>query len=49
MFDSSFGWRFVNPQMRDLYGVDAMGVKAENLAELYHIIREDKDLFAYTS
>ncbi|HLL96648.1 MAG TPA: acetyl-CoA C-acyltransferase, partial [Spirosoma sp.] len=48
-FDSSFGWRFVNPQMRDLYGVDAMGVTAENLAELYHISREDQDLFAYTS
>ncbi|MDB5241541.1 MAG: pcaF [Spirosoma sp.] len=49
MFDSSFGWRFINPQMRDMYGVDAMGVTAENLAELYHISREDQDLFAYTT
>lgn len=49
LFDSSFGWRFINPQMRDLYGVDAMGVTAENLAELYKISREDQDLFAYRS
>ncbi|WP_460915764.1 3-oxoadipyl-CoA thiolase [Spirosoma areae] len=49
MFDSSFGWRFINPKMQDLYGTDAMGVTAENLAELYHISREDQDLFAYTS
>ncbi len=49
MFDSSFGWRFVNPRMQDMYGVDAMGVTAENLAEMYHISREDQDLFAYAS
>lgn len=49
MFDSSFGWRFVNPQMHKLYGTDAMGVTAENLAEMYHISREDQDLFAYNS
>ena len=49
MFDSSFGWRFVNPKMHDLYGTDAMGVTAENLAELYHISRDDQDLFAYNS
>lgn len=49
LFDSSFGWRFINPKMRDLYGVDAMGVTAENLAELYTISREDQDLFAYRS
>lgn len=49
MFDSSFGWRFINPQMRDMYGVDAMGQTAENLAEMYHISREDQDMFAYTS
>lgn len=49
LFDSSFGWRFVNPRMRDTYGVDAMGVTAENLAELYQISRADQDLFAYTS
>ncbi|MBC8156125.1 MAG: acetyl-CoA C-acyltransferase, partial [Bacteroidetes bacterium] len=49
MHDSSFGWRFVNPRMRDLYGVDAMGMTAENLAERYHISRTDQDLFAYRS
>lgn len=49
MVDSSFGWRFINPKMRDMYGVDAMGVTAENLAERYHISREDQDQFAYWS
>jgi acetyl-CoA acyltransferase len=49
MYDSSFGWRFINPKMRDMYGVDAMGVTAENLAELYKISREDQDQFAYWS
>ena len=34
MFDSSFGWRFVNPKMQLKYGTDAMGVTAENLVEL---------------
>lgn len=49
MFDSSFGWRFVNPKMHALYGTDPMGVTAENLAEMYNISREDQDLFAYRS
>lgn len=49
LFDSSFGWRFVNPLMHKLYGTDAMGVTAENLAEMYNISREDQDLFAYNS
>lgn len=49
MFDSSFGWRFVNPRMKNLYGVDAMGETAENLAEMFSISREDQDLFAYRS
>jgi len=49
MFDSSFGWRFINPKMQKMYGTDAMGVTAENLAELYSISREDQDLFAYNS
>ena len=34
MFDSSFGWRFVNAKMKEMYGVDAMGETAENLAEM---------------
>jgi 3-oxoadipyl-CoA thiolase len=46
MFDSSFGWRFVHPKMKEMYGVEAMGETAENLAELYSISREDQDLFA---
>ncbi len=49
MHDSSFGWRFVNPKMKELYGVDGMGVTAENLAEKFNISREDQDLFAYNS
>lgn len=49
MFDSSFGWRFINPQMHKLYGTDAMGVTAENLAEWYKISREDQDAFAMFS
>lgn len=49
MVDSSFGWRFVNPRMRELYGTEAMGETAENLAALYKISREDQDRFAYWS
>ncbi|RVU26432.1 3-oxoadipyl-CoA thiolase [Sandaracinomonas limnophila] len=49
MFDSSFGWRFVNPKMKEMYGIDAMGQTAENLVDLYKISREDQDLFAYRS
>jgi acetyl-CoA acyltransferase len=49
MYDSSFGWRFVNSKMNTMYGTDAMGVTAENLAEMFHISRDDQDLFAYRS
>ena len=49
MHDSSFGWRFVNPKMKELYGTEGMGSTAENLAELYKINREDQDKFAYWS
>jgi acetyl-CoA acyltransferase len=49
MHDSSFGWRFVNKKMHDLYGTDGMGVTAENLAALYQISREAQDQFAYWS
>ncbi|RRJ92076.1 3-oxoadipyl-CoA thiolase [Flavobacterium macacae] len=49
MEDSSFGWRFVNPKMKAAYGVDPMGITAENLVDLYNISREDQDLFAYNS
>ena len=43
MYDSTFGWRFVNPLMHQMYGTDAMGVTAENVAEMYNINREDQD------
>ena len=46
MHDSSFGWRFINPQMTELYGTDGMGNTAENLAEMYSIDRESQDSFA---
>ncbi|WP_034262212.1 3-oxoadipyl-CoA thiolase [Altibacter lentus] len=49
MYDSSFGWRFVNQKMHDLYGTDGMGNTAENLVEKYNITREDQDAFAYAS
>lgn len=49
MHDSSFGWRFINPKMKELYGTHGMGETAENLVELYKISREDQDKFAYWS
>lgn len=49
MYDSSFGWRFINPAMEKTYGIDAMGKTAENLAELYKISREEQDAFALHS
>lgn len=49
MYDSSFGWRFVNPKMQQMYGTDAMGETAENLVDKYRISREDQDAFAYNS
>lgn len=49
MYDSTFGWRFINPKMQKLYGTDGMGMTAENLVEKYNISREDQDKFAYWS
>ena len=49
MFDSSFGWRFINPKMKELYGVDGMGTTAENLADKFNVSRDDQDKFAYFS
>ena len=49
MYDSTFGWRFVNPEMKRLYGTDAMGETAENLADQYGISREDQDALALRS
>lgn len=49
MYDSTFGWRFINPKMQEMYGTDGMGNTAENLVEKYNISREDQDQFAYWS
>ena len=49
MFDSSFGWRFVNKKLDAMYGTEGMGSTAENLAEMYNISREDQDKFALNS
>ena len=49
MENSSFGWRFINAKLKKMYGTDAMGITAENLAEMYGITREDQDMFAYHS
>ena len=46
MYDSAFGWRFINPKMEELYGVDSMGMTAENLVEKYGIERVAQDKFA---
>lgn len=47
--DSSFGWRFINPVMEKQYGVESMGMTAENLAVEFSIRREDQDQFAWWS
>ncbi|MBL0128610.1 MAG: 3-oxoadipyl-CoA thiolase [Flavobacteriales bacterium] len=49
LFDSSFGWRFINPLMKSAFGVDAMGETAENLLDANPISREDQDRFALWS
>jgi acetyl-CoA acyltransferase len=49
MFDTSLGWRFVNPEMKRRYGVDSMGQTAENVAEQHAISRDDQDAFAVRS
>ena len=46
IYDTTIGWRFVNPKLEEMYGVDAMGETAENLAEERQISREDQDKFA---
>ncbi|TKU11129.1 3-oxoadipyl-CoA thiolase [Citrobacter sp. wls829] len=49
MFDTTIGWRFVNPLMQQQFGTDSMPETAENVAELLNISREDQDAFAYRS
>jgi 3-oxoadipyl-CoA thiolase len=48
-YDTAIGWRYPNPLMEKTYGTDPMGITAENLAELYHISREEQDQFAFRS
>ena len=47
--DTTLGWRFVNPRMKELYGVDSMAETGENVAEEFHISRQDQDAFALRS
>jgi 3-oxoadipyl-CoA thiolase len=49
VYDTTIGWRFVNKLMKAQYGVDSMPETAENVAEDFHIPREDQDLFALRS
>ncbi|HYY44144.1 MAG TPA: acetyl-CoA C-acyltransferase, partial [Actinomycetota bacterium] len=49
MYDTSLGWRFVNPRLKERYGTESMGETGENVAEDYGISREDQDAFALES
>lgn len=49
IFDTTLGWRFVNPKMKEAYGVDSMGETAENVASEFQVSREDQDAFALRS
>ncbi len=49
IYDTTIGWRFVNPLMKQLYGVDSMPETAENVAVAYNVSRADQDLFALRS
>lgn len=47
--DTTIGWRFTNPRLKDMYGTDSMPQTAENVAQQFNISRESQDLFAYQS
>jgi len=49
IFDTTLGWRFINPLLRESHGVDPLPETAENVAREFHISREDQDAFAYRS
>src|SRR5215218_3288193 len=49
IYDTTIGWRFVNPKMKDAYGDDTMSSTAENVAQAFQISREDQDEFAMRS
>ncbi len=48
-WDTALGWRYPNPRMKALYGIEQMGETAENIAELFHISREEQDVYAVES
>ena len=49
IYDTTIGWRFVNPRMEDLHGTDSMGETAENVAQRFGVSRADQDEFALES
>ena len=49
IFDTTIGWRFVNPVLKKQYGIDSMPETAENVAEDFQVSRADQDAFAYRS
>jgi 3-oxoadipyl-CoA thiolase len=49
IYDTTIGWRFVNPKLRDQYGDDTMPSTAENVADEFSISRDDQDAFAHRS
>jgi 3-oxoadipyl-CoA thiolase len=49
MFDTTLGWRFTNPKLAEKFPPEAMGETGENVAEQYHVSREDQDAFALVS
>jgi 3-oxoadipyl-CoA thiolase len=49
MYDTTIGWRFTNPRMRERFGVDEMPGTAENVAKEFSVSREDQDSFAFRS
>ena len=49
IYDTTIGWRFVNPKIKEMYGIDSMPETAENVAEKFQITRKDQDFFAYNS
>ncbi len=49
IYETSLGWRFINPSMQAMYGTDSMGETAENVAADFNIARQDQDAFALRS
>ena len=48
-WDTTLGWRYPNPKLKEMYGTESMGETAENIWDLTHISREEQDAFAYSS